>query len=138
GYRGAYRFIAEPEALKLELLALKRSRQHYKNIWIMVPFIRTPQELVEIKRLLSENGLHRGGSLKLFMMVEVPSNIFLLDQFIGVGIDGVSIGSNDLTQLILGIDRHNPRVTAGFDERQEAVMYAVEQVVRGAARHGIM
>lgn len=138
GFRGAYRYIAEPEVFRLELQAIKRVRQYYKNVWVMAPYVRTPDELTSLKQLMSDEGLYRGGSFKLFMMVEVPANVWLLEQFIGVGIDGVTIGSNDLTQLILGIDRRNPRVVAGFDERQEAVQIAMEQVVRGAAKHGIM
>src|SRR5690606_31284267 len=127
----AYRYIAEPEVFKLEVQAIKRVRQYYKNVWVMAPFVRTPHELSEIKTLISEEGLYRGGSFKLFMMAEVPSNVLLLDQFIGAGIDGISIGSNDLTQLILGLDRRNPRVVAGFDERHESVMLAMEQIVTG-------
>ncbi len=138
GYRGAYRHSNDGQQLLLELQAVKKVRQYHKNLWLMVPFVRTPSELVEIKHHMSQIGLHRGGSFKLFMMVEVPANVIMLDQFIGVGIDGLSIGSNDLTQLILGLDRHNPKVAAQFDERNEAVMWALQKVVKGAAEHGIM
>lgn len=103
----------------------------------MVPFVRTPEELVQVKQLLAEEGLYRSSSFKLYLMVEVPSTVFLLDQFLGVGVDGVSLGTNDLTQLIMGVDRDNPRVAPLFDERNEAVMMAMERVVRGAAKHGI-
>jgi pyruvate, water dikinase len=71
------------------------------------------------------------------MMAEVPSNVFILDRFIDVGIDGISIGSNDLTQLILGIDRDNSRFAREFDERNEAVMLALEQLIKTAKRRGI-
>jgi pyruvate, water dikinase len=138
GFRGGFRYGVDTEAIKLEIQAIKKVRQHYKNVWIMVPFVRTPAELMAVKNLISEEGLYRGGSFKLLMMAEVPSNVILLDQFIGVGIDGISIGSNDLTQLILGLDRHNPRVAAGFDERDEAVMWALERLVTGAVSHGLM
>lgn len=138
GYRGAYRHANDGQQLMLELQAIKKVRQYHKNVWLMVPFIRTPDELIEIKHHMSQLGLHRGGSFKLFMMAEVPSNVILLDQFIGVGIDGISIGSNDLTQLILGLDRHNPKVAAQFDERNEAVMWSLQKIIKGAAEHGIM
>jgi pyruvate,water dikinase len=138
GYRGAFRHIAESESLKLEIQAIKKVRQYYKNVWIMVPYVRTPQEMIEIKSLLSEEGLYRGGSFKLWLMAELPVNVVLIDQFIGAGIDGVSIGSNDLTQLMLGLDRHNPRVAAGFDERQEAVMWAMEKLVTTTIKHGLL
>jgi pyruvate,water dikinase len=82
-------------------------------------------------------GLVQSDDFKLWMMAEVPSNVFLLDEFIDVGIDGISIGSNDLTQLILGIDRDNSRFAAQFDERNEAVMKALEILVTGARRRGI-
>jgi pyruvate,water dikinase len=137
GYRGARRFIGEPDVFKMELAAIRRARAYYKNIWLMAPFVRTPQELIAIKQMMADEGLYRSGSFKLYLMVEVPSTVLILDQFLGVGIDGVSIGSNDLTQLILGVDRDNPRVAELFDERNDAVLTAMEMVVRGAARHGI-
>jgi pyruvate,water dikinase len=137
GYRGAYRLTTDQEVFKLELAALRKARAYYKNIWLMIPFVRTPEELIQIKQLLAEEGLYRSSTFKLYMMIEVPSNIFLLDQFLGVGIDGISIGTNDLTQLMLGVDRNNPRVAALFDERNPAVLQAMEQVIRGALRHGV-
>ncbi len=137
GYRGARRYANSPDVFKLELAALRKARSYYKNLWYMVPFVRTPAELVAVKQLLAEEGLYRSSSFKLYMMVEVPSTVFLLDQFLAVGLDGVSIGSNDLTQLILGIDRDNPHVAGLFDERNEAVQVAMEQVVRNAAKHGV-
>jgi pyruvate,water dikinase len=137
GYRGAYRYVTEPEMFKLELAAIRKARAYYKNIWLMVPFIRRPQELVQVKQLLAEEGLYRSGSFKLQMTIEVPSTVFLLDQFLGVGIDGISVDAHDLTQLLLGIDRDNPRVAPLFDETHEAVLMALEQVLKAAARHGV-
>jgi pyruvate,water dikinase len=103
----------------------------------MIPFLRTPAELAGVKAVMERNGLVRSEDFKLWMMAEVPSNVFLLDKFIDVGIDGISIGSNDLTQLILGIDRDNSRFATEFDERNEAVMKALEMLVTGARRRGI-
>jgi pyruvate,water dikinase len=82
-------------------------------------------------------GLRQSEDFKLWMMAEVPSNVFLLDKFIDVGIDGISIGSNDLTQLTLGIDRDSERLAADFDERNEAVAIGLEQLITTARRRGI-
>jgi pyruvate,water dikinase len=81
----------------------------------MVPFVRTVEELARTRDLLEAGGLKASADFKLWMMTEVPSNIFLMDKFIDVGIDGISIGSNDLTQLILGIDRDNAVLAQDFD-----------------------
>ena len=137
GFRGASRYVRDEEAFKLEIEAVKRVRKEYKNLWVMIPFVRTPEELAEVKAILEREGLVRSDDFKLWMMAEVPSNVFLLDRFIDVGIDGISIGSNDLTQLVLGIDRDNAKFEAEFDERNEAVMIALKQLVTTARRRGI-
>ncbi|MCD6358463.1 MAG: phosphoenolpyruvate synthase, partial [Dehalococcoidia bacterium] len=107
GYRGCARYIGDPEVFKMEIEAIKRVRETYKNLWVMIPFVRTVDELSQVKTLMENEGLVRSADFKLWIMVEVPSNVILLDKFIDVGIDGVSIGSNDLTQLTLGLDRDN-------------------------------
>ncbi len=137
GYRGASRYIKEPDIFRLEVDALKRVRKDYKNLYVMIPFVRTPAELKGVKQLLAEHGLIRGDDFKLWMMVEVPSNVIILDKFIDVGIDGISIGSNDLTQLVLGIDRDSEMLADSFDERNEAVMAAIQTAVAVARRRGI-
>ena len=90
-----------------------------------------------MKQLLAEQGLVRSDDFKLWMMVEVPSNVLILDKFIDVGIDGISIGSNDLTQLVLGIDRDSETLADTFDERNDAVMAAIQTAVTVAQRRGI-
>lgn len=137
GFRGASRYIREPEIFKLEVEAIKQVRREFTNLHVMVPFVRTPAELRKVKALLAEHGVVQNDEFKLWMMVEVPSNVIILDQFIDAGIDGVSIGSNDLTQLILGVDRDSEMLADTFDERNEAVMSAIETVVRTARRRGI-
>ncbi|GIW15491.1 MAG: phosphoenolpyruvate synthase [Tepidiforma sp.] len=137
GYRGASRYIREPDIFRLELEAIKGVRKEYKNLYVMVPFVRTPDELRAVKQLMSEQGLVRSDDFKLWMMVEVPSNVLILDRFIDVGIDGISIGSNDLTQLVLGIDRDSEALADIFDERNEAVMAAIQTAVTVARRRGI-
>ncbi len=139
GFRGAYRYIKDESVFNLELEAIKmvRNKMGYKNLHLMVPFCRTVDELVKVKRIISASGLSRSESFKLWMMVEIPSNVILLEEFIKVGIDGVSIGSNDLTMLILGTDRDNETVATEFDERNPAVLWALEKVVKTAHQHSI-
>ncbi len=137
GYRGASRYIREPEVFRLETEAIKRVRQDYNNLWVMIPFVRTPQELARVKALLEQEGLRRSPDFKLWMMAEVPANVLILDRFLDVGIDGISIGSNDLTQLVLGIDRDSSLLASEFDERDEAVMEALRLLVQGASRRGV-
>jgi pyruvate,water dikinase len=137
GYRGAARYIDDQEVYHLEVEAIKRVRAEFPNLWVMIPFVRTPEELAQVKALMESFGLKRSEDFKLWMMAEVPSNVFLLDKFIDVGIDGISIGSNDLTQLTLGVDRDSSQLAKNYDERNEAVIKALEILVTGARRRGI-
>jgi pyruvate,water dikinase len=122
---------------RLEIEAIKKVRQEYKNLWVMIPFVRTVAGLASVKQLMEAEGLKRSDDFKLWMMVEVPSNIFLLDKFLEVGIDGISIGSNDLTQLILGVDRDSSILAEEFDERNEAVLIALERAITVAKSMGV-
>jgi pyruvate,water dikinase len=137
GYRGCSRYIREPDVFRLETEAVKRVREEHKNLWVMIPFVRTVAGLADVKKILIAEGLRRSRDFKLWMMVEVPSNVFLIDKFIDVGIDGISIGSNDLTQLVLGVDRDNEELAEQFDERNEAVLIAIERVVKAAIARGV-
>ncbi len=141
GYRGAARYIREPDLFELELRALEHVREDHPNLHLMIPFVRTPDEMSQVVQQVDEYGLERDagapGGFQLWMMVEVPSNVWLLDEFIDCGIDGVSIGSNDLTQLTLGIDRDSERFADTFDERNPAVLKAIEHVISTARRRGI-
>ena len=138
GYRGAGRYVKEPDIFALEIEAVCRVRALHPNLHVMIPFVRTVNELVHTKSLLEQYGLRRGDNgFKLWMMAEVPSNVILLEEFIKVGIDGVSIGSNDLTQLVLGVDRDSAILADDFDERNEAVMRAIETIVTTSTRLGI-
>ncbi|HXY75003.1 MAG TPA: phosphoenolpyruvate synthase, partial [Dehalococcoidales bacterium] len=136
GYRGASRYITDIATYKLELEAIKKVRKKYDNLWVMIPFVRTVSELQRVVDLLAENGLKRSEKFKIWMMAEIPANVILLEKFLAVGIDGVSIGSNDLTQLTLGVDRDNEKLAAVFDERDEAVMMSLEKIVRGCKKAG--
>ncbi len=139
GYRGASRYIREPELFKMELEAIKKVREEYhlKNLWLMIPFIRRIGELRAIKDILEEVELHRTRDFKLWIMVEVPSTVVLIDQFCEEGIDGVSIGTNDLTQLTLGIDRDNATMAQGFDERNEAVIRSLRRIITICGKYGV-
>lgn len=139
GFRGAYRYINNPQVFNLELEAIKKVRDtlNYKNLWVMLPFVRTVNELREVKHLMVAKGLSRTANFKLWLMVEIPSNVILLEEFIKVGIDGVSIGSNDLTMLLLGTDRDNSEVANAFDELNPASLWAFEQTIKTAHKHGL-
>jgi len=139
GFRGASRYIENSDVFKLEIEALKkvRNKYGYKNVHIMIPFVRTVSEYTEIKKLLSENGLARSSTFKIWIMVEVPSTVIMLEEFIKEGLDGVSIGSNDLTMLILGVDRDNYKVANIYDENNEAVLWALEKIITTCAAHGV-
>lgn len=137
GYRGCSRYTREPEVLRMEIDAVKAVCQHYDNVYVMIPFVRFVDEMATIRRFLIAEGLYQFPNFKLWMMVEVPSNVLLIEKFIDVGIDGVSIGSNDLTQLILGIDRDNAKLAEQFDERNEAVLQAIERVIKVSVSKGI-
>ncbi|KKT68532.1 MAG: Phosphoenolpyruvate synthase [candidate division WWE3 bacterium GW2011_GWB1_44_4] len=131
GFRGASRYIADAEVFKLELEALKivRNKRGHKNLHLMIPFTRTVEQLREVKSIVATQGLRRSGLFKLWMMVEIPSNVILLEEFIKEGIDGVSIGTNDLTMLILGVDRDNAKVAGVYSELDPAVLWALEKIV---------
>jgi pyruvate, water dikinase len=137
GYRGCSRYTHELDVFRMEIEAIKSIRRDYDNLYVMIPFVRFVDEVIQIKSFLKQEGLYEFPNFKLWMMVEVPSNIFLIDKFIDAGVDGISIGSNDLTQLVLGIDRDNAKLAPLFDERNEAVMMAIERAVTTAAAKGI-
>jgi pyruvate,water dikinase len=137
GYRGCSRYTREIEVFRMELDAIKKVLQAYDNLYVMIPFVRFVSDIEQIKNILVAEGLYQFPKFKLWMMVEVPSNIILIDKFIDAGVDGISIGTNDLTQLILGIDRDNSKLAMQFDERNEAVMLAIEKAVTTAINKGI-
>ena len=134
GFRGASRYI-DPrfqDCFELECFAIKKVREEMglTNVAIMIPFVRTPEEAHEVTNLLKENDLARGeNDLKIMMMCEIPSNALLAEKFLKY-FDGFSIGSNDMTQLTLGIDRDSELVADSFDERNEAVKSLLSMAIR--------
>lgn len=137
GFRGAYRYLANPDAFNLELEAIKNVRKKYKNLWLMIPFVRSPEELARVRKIVETAGLFEDNSFKFWMMVELPINVILIEDFIKVGIDGVSIGSNDLTMLVTGTDRDNPQVAETFNERSKAIYWSLRRVIRKCNKYGV-
>lgn len=139
GWRGASRYYDPKysDAFRLELKAVRKVREEFglKNLNCMIPFCRTVDEARKITGILKEEGLQRGPDFKLYLMAEIPSNIILADQF-NQYIDGYSIGSNDLTMLILGCDRDNDTVSSLFDERNLAIKRAVRHLIATAHKDG--
>lgn len=137
GYRGCFRYIKEPELFALELRALAQIRESSPNLGLMIPFVRTKWELEECLALVDASPLGRQRGLHRWVMAEVPSVVHWLPEYIGMGIDGVSIGSNDLTQLMLGVDRDSEICAEVFDEADAAVLDAIGRIVSTARAHGI-
>lgn len=139
GWRGASRYY-DPKylpAFKLELKAIKKVREEYgfKNLMVMIPFCRTVEEAKIVTGIMAEEGLRRGPDFKVWLMAEIPSNIILADQF-NQFVDGYSIGSNDLTMLILGLDRDNEIIQSVADGRDLAVKRAIRHLIEVAHRDG--
>jgi pyruvate,water dikinase len=140
GFRGASRYIASTfrDCFEMECRAMKKVREEMglTNVELMVPFVRTVGEAAGVEKLLAEHGLKRGeNGLKLIMMCEIPSNALLADEFLK-HFDGMSIGSNDLTQLTLGLDRDSGLVASLFDERDPAVKALLEMAISACRRQG--
>ncbi len=140
GFRGASRYIAHSfaDCFEMECEAMKRVRDDMglTNVELMVPFVRTIAEIERCVKILEENGLKRGeNGLRLNMMCEIPSNALLADEFLNY-VDGFSIGSNDLTQLTLGLDRDSGLVASGFDERNEAVKKLLSMAIKTCRARG--
>ena len=137
GYRGCYRYVDNPELFNLELQTLARVREQNPNLHLMIPFVRTRWELERCLELVDASPLGRHRGLHRWVMAEVPSVVYWLPEYVGLGIDGVSIGSNDLTQLILGVDRDSDQCAELYDESDAAVLDAIGRVVSTARRLGI-
>lgn len=137
GVRGAYRYMQDPELFRAELEALKEVRKTRPNLQLMLPFVRTGKEFRACKRLIDDAGLTDEADFELWVMAEVPSIVYWLSDYAKLGVTGVSIGSNDLTQLVLGIDRDNELLAPIFDERDKAVTETIRVIIREAHAHGL-
>ena len=134
GYRGCYRYVHDPSFFRLELAALARVREQFPAVALMIPFVRTRWELEACLEIVDASPLGRQRGLRRWVMAEVPSVVHWLPEYIRLGIDGVSIGSNDLTQLVLGVDRDSADLAELFDENDPAVLAAIEQIITTARR----
>ncbi|MBN1162335.1 phosphoenolpyruvate synthase [Patescibacteria group bacterium] len=139
GFRGVSRYLEDDDVFEMEIEAIKlvRNKKGYKNLWVMMPFVRTVEQMRDVKKLMASYGLRRSGTFQLWMMVEIPSNVILLDEFIDEGIDGVSIGTNDLTMLTLGVDRDNEKVANVYSEMNPAILKSLEKIVTTCKRRHI-
>src|SRR5215467_8936552 len=139
GYRGCFRYVKEPDIFRLECRAIRKVREEFKltNVNVMLPFVRTLEDFRNAKKILEEEGLKRGPDFKLWIMVEVPATVLLIDKFVQEGIDGISFGTNDLTMLVLGIDRDDASIQEIYDERNLAVLRAMSHVIRVCRDAGV-
>lgn len=133
GYRGCYRYVREPELFGLELELLARVREETPNLHLMIPFVRTRWELEVCLQAIDASPLGGQRGLRRWIMAEVPSVVYRIPEYAAMGVDGVSIGSNDLTQLMLGVDRDSEICAELFDESDDAVLDAIAQII-GACR----
>jgi pyruvate,water dikinase len=137
GYRGCYRYVREPELFLLELDVLARVREQHPNLHVMIPFVRTRWELEACLELIERHPLGRQRGLHRWVMAEVPSVAYRIPEYARLGIDGVSIGSNDLTQLMLGVDRDSKTCAELFDEEDDAVLDAIRRILEACRAAGL-
>jgi pyruvate, water dikinase len=138
GFRGALRYWREPEVFRLELEAIRRVwAEGHENLHVMLPFVRTVEELERCRALIAETGLLEEPQFELWVMAEVPSVLFNLERYAALGVKGISVGSNDLTQLLLGADRDSESLAATFDERDPAVQDYLRQLIPRARALGL-
>ena len=138
GWRGIRRELDQPEILKCEFRAIKKLHEKgYTNIGIMIPLSQSPEELKQAKALCSEVGFEPHKDVDFGMMVEIPAAAIMIDEYIKVGIDFVSLGTNDLTQYTLAVDRNNEFVAKHYTEEHPAVMKLIERTIRKCAEAGV-
>ncbi|MDA8367442.1 MAG: phosphoenolpyruvate synthase [Actinomycetota bacterium] len=135
GYRGCFRYVKEPDLFRLELDVLAAVREQSDNLVLMIPFVRTASELEACLDVVESSPV--GGELPVWVMAEVPSVAYWIPRYASMGISGVSIGSNDLTQLMLGVDRDSEVCAELFDESDPAVLDAVDRIIGAASDAGI-
>jgi pyruvate,water dikinase len=135
GYRGCFRYVREPDLFRLELDVLARVLEETPNLTLMIPFVRTAWELEACLEVVDASPV--AGDLPVWVMAEVPSVAYRIPEYAAMGIEGVSIGSNDLTQLMLGVDRDSEVCAELFDESDAAVLDAIARIINGCHSVGI-
>jgi pyruvate,water dikinase len=137
GYRGCYRYIRDPELFALDLDVVARVREETPNLHLMIPFVRTRWELEACLEAIDAHPLGRQRGLHRWVMAEVPSVAYRIPEYAALGVDGISIGSNDLTQLVLGVDRDSEICAELFDEADEAVLDAIRRIIEASRAAGV-
>jgi pyruvate,water dikinase len=137
GFRGAYRYTKSPELFLLELEVLAEVRKVSPNVHLMLPFVRTLWELEACLKFINASPLGRQRGLLKWVMAEVPSTAYWIPFYARAGIDGVSIGSNDLTQLVLGVDRDSEFCAEAFDEADAAVLDTISRIIRASKQSNL-
>lgn len=139
GFRGALRYTSEPEVLQLELDAIKIVRNEFglRNLWIMLPFVRTINELTKTKKLLIKSGLYRSQSLRLLLSIDTPAQAILIDKFITSGIDGISVNLDSLKTLALGIDKDNLDIAPAYITEDDSLVWSLERLIHTAHTYSL-
>ena len=139
GLRGSLSYNLDPRLFQVELSALAHlQRAGYSNLQLILPFVRTVEEVMACRQLITQTGLTDGPGFALWMMAEVPSVLFLLPAYAQAGVQGIAIGSNDLTQLLLAVDRDQPTLASAYDERHPVVRMAMAHLIESARRCGMV
>ena len=139
GIRGGSRYTINPEEFELELEAIKtvRNKFGHKGLWLMLPFVRTVNEMEKIRKIVSSSGLHKSDNFKIILLANIPSNILLLEKYLETGIDGVAVNLDDLITFILGVDRKNSDITKKFNELDPAIVLSLEKVIRACSQKNL-
>lgn len=138
GVRGTFSYQLNSELLRVQLAALKQlQKQGYDNVHLILPFVRTVEEFVFCQQQVEQVGLTQNPRFQLWIMAEVPSVLLLLPDYVAAGVQGISIGTNDLTQLLLGVDRDHPQMANAFDPYHPAVLRAIQYLIQTAHQTGI-
>ncbi|HEY9806295.1 MAG TPA: putative PEP-binding protein, partial [Candidatus Obscuribacterales bacterium] len=138
GLHGSFSYLVDSALFELELMALAEVQQlGYSNVHLILPFVRTVEEFYFCQQRVEQAGLTQQAEFQLWIMAEVPSILFLLPDYVKAGVQGISIGTNDLTQLLLGVDRDQPEMAAVFSAMHPAVTQAIAQMIRMAQQAGI-
>lgn len=139
GYHGTFRAIHDPHVLKMEIEAVKmvRNKMNLRNIWVMLPFVRSVHELSQLKKLMSSEGLHRSPTFKVWLSISLPANLVILDKYLELGVDGVSLDIEELTMLTLGLDINNDETIRAFDFEDEAMLKIFETAIKTVGKKNI-
>lgn len=139
GPKGGSRYVIKPEEFEMELEAIKtiRNKLGYKNLWLMIPFVSTLDQLEKIKKTVTSSGLHRSDTFKIILMVNIPSNVVLIEKFLDIGIDGAVVNLDDISNFTLGVSKKVLAAPTEINGLDPAVSFSVEKVVRECSKRGL-